>query len=77
MRESHFRVDCKNFFLKKTQKTSKEFIQLIKENDLLICPDSGPLHISLALKKDVIFFIRTTIPEIVINSGSKLKINQI
>jgi ADP-heptose:LPS heptosyltransferase len=76
MDESNFRVDCKNFVLEKTEKSSQDFIDLIKSNALIVCPDSGPLHISLALKKDLFFIMKTTCPEIVINSGSILHIKR-
>ena len=74
MNKSDFRVECDKFFLEKTAISSEKFIDLIKESSLVVCPDSGPLHIALALKKDLLAVFRSTMPEIVINSDSYLKV---
>ncbi len=72
------RDNYNQFFFKKTAQSSKDFIELVKDSDLVVCSDSGPLHISNALNKDTIAIFYTTIPEIVLNSNSKVKItNQI
>ena len=76
MDKSHFRDGCNKFFLEKTAHSSKQFIDLIKKSALVVCSDSGPLHITLALKKDLLAFMRVTIPDVVINSGSCLIINE-
>lgn len=68
----YFHSNCNNFFFKKTEKSSRAFIELIKDCDLIICADSAPLHIAHAFKKNVIAVFNTTNPEIVINTGSKL-----
>ena len=70
----YFRSDYISFGLKKNAKTSKTFIQLLKNSDLIICADSAPLHLANALNKDVIAVFNFTKPEIVINSGDKLSI---
>lgn len=75
MDKSHFRDNCKNFLFEKKDYSSQKFINLIKKAELVVCPDSGPLHIAIALKKDLLAIMRVTLPEIVINSGSCLKIN--
>ncbi|MDA7441026.1 hypothetical protein N8823_04250 [Candidatus Pseudothioglobus singularis] len=77
MNQSDFRDGCNKFILEKKAESSKKFIDLIKKSGLVVCPDSGPLHISLALKKDLLAFMRITVPDIVINSGSTLKINKL
>ena len=74
--KSFFRSGCKRFSFKKTPKSSLEFINLIKKNALIVTADSGPLHIALALKKDLIAFFSTTNPEVVLNTGSRLSINK-
>jgi ADP-heptose:LPS heptosyltransferase len=74
MNKSDFRDECNKFILEKTADSSKNFLDLVKKSSLIVCPDSGPLHIALALKKDLLAFFRTSLPEIVINSDSYLKI---
>ena len=76
MDKSDFRDGCNKFILEKTAHSSKQFIDLIKKSALVVCSDSGPLHIALALKKDLLAFLRITVPDIVINSGSCLLINK-
>ena len=76
MDKSDFRDGCNKFMLKKTAHSSKQFIDLMKKSALVVCPDSGPLHIALALKKDLLAFMRITIPDVVINYGSCLIINE-
>tara|TARA_B110000008_G_C16929102_1_gene547971 strand:- start:566 stop:1423 length:858 start_codon:yes stop_codon:yes gene_type:complete len=68
----YVREGCDFFKFKKTAKSSSFFLKLLKDSDLVVCADSAPLHISNALKKDVIAFFNYTSPEIVINSGDKL-----
>ena len=77
MDKSDFRDECNKFFLEKTAHSSEQFIDLIKKSALVVCSDSGPLHIALALKKDLLAFMKITVPDIVINSGSCLIINKI
>jgi ADP-heptose:LPS heptosyltransferase len=72
---SHFKDGCKKFIFKKTAYSSSQFLELMKNSSLVISSDSGPLHIALALKKDLLVFMSSTKPEIVINSGSYLQIN--
>ncbi len=74
MDESHFRDECNHFLFRKLAKSSQKFIDLVKQSDLIISSDSGPLHIALAMKKDVLVFFCTTSPEVVVKSGSFLKI---
>ena len=70
--KSYFRDNCNKFLFEKKDYSSIKFIELMKNSDLVVCPDSGPLHIALALKKDLMVFMTVTIPEIVINTGSSL-----
>jgi len=74
MSQSDFRIKCNSFLLKKTAYSSKEFLELTKQSELIVCADSGPLHIALALQKDLLAFMNITLPEIVINSGASLSI---
>jgi len=76
MDKSDFREGCSKFILEKKAHSSEQFLDLIKKSALVVCSDSGPLHIALALKKDLLVFMRITIPDIVINSGSCLLINK-
>jgi ADP-heptose:LPS heptosyltransferase len=76
MDKSDFRGGCNKFILEKTAHSSEQFIDLIKKSALIVCSDSGPLHIALALKKDLLAFMKITVPDIVINSGSCLIINK-
>ena len=70
MDKSYFRDDCQKFIFKKSDHSSKKFLKLMRESSLVVCSDSGPLHIALALKKDLLAFMISTDPEIVINTGS-------
>ena len=74
--KSNFRDGCKNFIFEKTAHSSKNFLELMKISSLIVSSDSGPLHIALALKKDLLVFMSSTEPEIVINSGSLLKLKK-
>ncbi len=74
MNRSYLSASCNNFLFEKTEISSKKFITLTKKSDLIVCADSGPLHIGLAFKKDLIALMKTTFPETVINSGSRLRI---
>ena len=70
MDKSYFRDDCQTFIFKKSDHSYKKFLKLMRESSLVVCSDSGPLHIALALKKDLLAFMISTDPEIVINTGS-------
>ncbi len=72
MNEVQFREGCDHFLFKKTEKSSQQFINLVKKNDLIIASDSGPLHIVLALNKDVLAIFNTTSPDIVVKSDACL-----
>ena len=74
MDKSYFRDDCQKFIFEKSDYSSKQFLKLMRESSLVICSDSGPLHIALALKKDLLAFMISTDPKIVINTGSYLLI---
>ena len=54
----------------KSVHSSMRFLELMKQSSLIICSDSGPLHIALALKKDLLAFMISTDPKIVINTES-------
>jgi ADP-heptose:LPS heptosyltransferase len=74
--KSDFRDGCNSFKFKKSPKSSIEFIELVKTNTLIVCVDSGPLHIALALQKNLIALMSVTTPETVINTGSCLRIDK-
>jgi len=75
MDKSHFRDKCNHFLFRKSTQSSQQFINLVKQSNFVISSDSGPLHIALALNKDVSAFFNTTSPEIVVKSDSCLRIN--
>ena len=72
MDKTYFIDTCKKFMFVKTFQSSKRFLELMKESSLVVCSDSGPLHIALALKKDLVAFMISTDPKIVINTGSSV-----
>lgn len=72
---AYFRDGCINLKFKKTVDSSKLFLSVLKQSSLVVCSDSGPLHIALALKKDLIAFMISTRPQDVINSGANILIN--
>lgn len=74
MNKSYFTNKEKSFILNKSRDSSLKFINTIKENDLIICSDSGPLHIASALNKPVVAYFRNTNPEIVINTNTEVKL---
>ena len=76
MKESFFRPGCKRLKFEKSANASKLFLELMKKSTLVISSDSGPLHIALALKKDLIALMQSTKPQDVINSGSFLLIKK-
>ena len=71
---SYLHSNWDSFIFKKTKKSSKDFIKLVKDSDLIICADSAPLHIAIALKKNVIAVFNSTTPEIAINSDSEVSL---
>jgi len=75
MDKSHFRNKCNHFLFRKSAISSQQFIDLVKQSDFVVSSDSGPLHIALVLNKDVLAFFCTTNPEIVVKSGSYLKVD--
>tara|TARA_B110000008_G_scaffold278877_1_gene323959 strand:+ start:2483 stop:3331 length:849 start_codon:yes stop_codon:yes gene_type:complete len=75
MDTSYFRNDCQKFVFEKTVHSSKRFLELMKQSSLIVCSDSGPLHIALALKKNLIAKMISTEPHVVINTGSRLIID--
>jgi ADP-heptose:LPS heptosyltransferase len=76
MKESFFRNGCKRLKFEKSANASKLFLELMKKSTLVVSSDSGPLHIALALKKDLIAFMNSTEPQDVINTGSSLVIKK-
>lgn len=74
MSKSYFNISDKSFIFDKSKGSSLQFIKKIKKNDLIICSDSGPLHIAAALNKPVVAYFRNTNPEIVINANTEVKL---
>lgn len=74
MSKSYFNISDKSFVFKKSKGSSLQFIKKIKKNDLIICSDSGPLHIAAALNKPVVAYFRNTNPEIVINANTEVEL---
>ena len=70
MNQSYFKDGCESFVFEKTADISQRFIDLIKNSDLVISADSAPLHVAIALNKDVIGFFYITKPEIVLNTDT-------
>jgi len=75
MEKSHFKDKCNHFLFRKSAISSQQFIDLVKQSDFVVSSDSGPLHIALVLNKDVLAFFCNTNPEIVVKSGSNLKVD--
>jgi ADP-heptose:LPS heptosyltransferase len=75
MDKTYFRDHCKEFMFEKSVHSSKRFLALMKQSSLVVCSDSGPLHIALALKKDLLAIMTSTEPSVVINTGSNLIID--
>lgn len=75
MDQSYFRKEHQEFLFSKSAQSSENFINLVKQSDLVCCSDSGPLHIALSLQKDTIALFNITKPDIVLNTDSKVKIN--
>lgn len=74
MSSRFFRDDFQNFKFKKNAISSSNFIKLCKGCDLIVCADSAPLHIANKLNKNVVAVFNETSPDLVINSGSKVKL---
>jgi len=58
--------------LKKNYSSTNNLIEKIIESDVVICCDSAPLHLAIALKKNVYPIFKSTNCETVINAGSKI-----
>ena len=70
--KEYYREGYNNFIFSKTTQSSKKFIDLVKENELLVCCDSAPLHIALAMNKDLMAIFRISSPDNVVKSESSL-----
>ena len=72
---SHYlQSNCNSFIFKKTEKSSINFIKLVKDSDLVICADSAPLHIASVLNRKIVAVFNSTTPEMVLNSGSRISL---
>ena len=72
--KEYYREGYNNFIFSKTAQSSKKFIDLVKENELLVCCDSAPLHIALAMNKDLMAIFRISSPDNVVKSESSLSV---
>jgi len=75
MDKMYFRNGYNQFLFEKSAQSSQNFLDLVKQSELVICSDSGPMHIANALKKTVIAVLNKTKPEIVINTGEILSLD--
>ena len=73
MSVEYHRDEFESFLFKKNKLSSLGFLKLVKEANLVVSCDSGPLHIALALEKPVWAYFNSTRPEIVLNSRAKVK----
>jgi ADP-heptose:LPS heptosyltransferase len=79
----YFLEGHKHFFFKKNEQSSLKFLHLLKESDLIVSVDSGPLHLAKALSKSTVALFACTAPEIIIDDFSYItpirtnKLNQI
>jgi len=64
----------KQFIFKKSKKNSQQFLHLLKNTDLLVSVDSGPLHIGGALGINTIAIFGPTAPETILDNNMKVKI---
>lgn len=76
MDDEYFKEGFKSFKFEKSVNSSELFLAVMKQSNLIVSSDSGPMHIALALKKDLIAFLRSTNPQDVINSGATLVIKK-
>jgi len=74
MDKRHYREVCNQFLFEKTAQSSQQFINLVKSSDLIVCSDSGPLHIAQAFNKSLMAIFKVTEPDIVLNAGSAVSI---
>lgn len=73
MDKRYFRKNTENFLFQKSANASRLFLNLINRSDLVICVDSGPLHLSTILNKPTIGIFYSTDPEYVVNSDSIIR----
>jgi len=71
---NNYKLECDQFIFNKTAESSQNFIKLIQQSEIIVCCDSGPLHIANALKIPVLAFFEKTHPDVVMNSGSEVKL---
>ncbi len=62
------------FIFKKNTQNSLKFLELIKNSDLIISVDSGPLHIASALNKKIIAVFGPTAPETILDTNVNINI---
>jgi len=62
------------FIFKKNTKNSLNFLNLIKNSDLVVSVDTGPLHIASALNKKVIAIFGPTAPETILDTNISVNI---
>ena len=64
--------DVRHFFFAKSDAKSREFLRLVKEADLFIGVDSGPLHVAGALGRPALGLFGPTPPERVLDRDTTI-----
>lgn len=72
--KSNYKFNVKKFIFYKNKQNSEKFLQLMKESDIFIGVDSGPLHLAIALNKPSIAIFGPTAPQTILNNNQKIKI---
>lgn len=72
--KSNYKFNVKKFIFYKNKRNSEKFLQLMKETDIFIGVDSGPLHLAIALNKPSIAIFGPTAPQTILNNNQKIKI---
>jgi hypothetical protein len=63
--------DEKNFIVKKSYRSSKEFLELMQGADLVVSVDAGPLHLAHIMQKDIIAIFSVNPPQCVLDYDSR------
>ena len=72
MSKNRFKTDKKEFYFSK--KNSNKFLDLVKQVDLVVSVDSGPIHIAMLYDKNIIALFSSSLPEKALNSKKNIKI---
>ncbi|MDA0149382.1 glycosyltransferase family 9 protein [Vibrio sp. LaRot3] len=73
--EAYKIASCDFFKFYKTEQSSEAFSQLTISSGLMVCVDSGPLHLAMAINKPVIALFGGSLPESVVDQDfSKIQV---